>query len=126
MVHHRHRIDPLRTTFVLLWLITGAALLPGILRAGMFRAGMLCDGAVQNQRPLSGTINPNTASWWELSLLPEIGEITARRIVQYRLEASRKVEDDGPAFGKANDLTLIRGIGPKTVAKIAPYLNFGE
>lgn len=123
MNYSRRRIDPLWTTLVLLWVMAGSTLVPG-----MLRACMLGDAAVQHQRQVCGTINPNTAAWWELSLLPEIGESTARQIVQYRLDATHKddlVVDD-PVFGEANDLEKIRGIGPKTVAKIATYLHFED
>lgn len=100
----------------MLWVITGLTLSPRLWR----------HRAVQHPQSISGTINPNTASWWELSLLPEIGETTARLIVQFRQDSS--LEDDrevgDPAFGDASDLDQIRGIGPKTVAKIAPYLRF--
>lgn len=102
---------------MLLWVIAGAALLPGMLSWVMLR-----DGAAKHHQPLSGTINPNAAAWWELSLLPEIGETTARKIVQFRLDADR--DDESPAFRQASDLAMIRGIGPKTVTKIAPYLKF--
>ncbi len=100
----------------MLWVITGVTLSPRLWH----------HRAVQNPQQLTGEINPNRASWWELSLLPEIGETTARLIVRFRMEAGEKDdrEVDDPAFGDASDLEKIRGIGPKTVAKIAPYLTF--
>ena len=52
--------------------------------------------------------------WPELSQLPGIGETLARRIVESRV-------DDGP-FVDHSDLTRVRGIGPRTLARIAPYL----
>ena len=100
----------------MLWVIAGVTLSPRLWH----------HRTVQYPQSMSGTINPNTASWWELSLLPGIGETTARLIVAFRREAGekndRRVID--PAFGAASDLAKIRGIGPKTVAKIAPYLRF--
>ncbi len=54
------------------------------------------------------------AGWPELSLLPNIGEQRAKDIV-----ASR--EQDG-LFLDINDLQRIRGIGPKTVEGMRPYL----
>ena len=54
------------------------------------------------------------AAWPELSLLPNIGEQRAKDIV-----ASR--EHDG-SFLDINDLQRIRGIGPKTVEGLRPYL----
>ena len=59
-------------------------------------------------------VDINQAEWTELTLLPGIGEALARRIV-----ASR--ETDGP-FRDPNDLRRVRGIGPRTMEAIRPYL----
>jgi len=55
----------------------------------------------------------NQATWAELSLLPGVGETTARKIVADR-------EANGP-FLSVDDLQRISGIGPKTVSRIRPY-----
>jgi hypothetical protein len=68
-------------------------------------------------------INPNTAPWWELTALPRIGEVTARAIVAHR-KAAATAPSATPAFTRAEDLAAVRGIGPKTVARIAPHLRF--
>ncbi len=67
-------------------------------------------------------INPNEATWSDLALLPRIGEITAKRIIAYREE--HKTGDSRQVFKNPSDLELVKGIGPITVAKIAPYLRF--
>ena len=54
----------------------------------------------------SGKVNINTASVEEIAKLEKIGEKYAERIVQYR-------KDNGP-FEKAEDITKVKGIGPKT------------
>lgn len=54
------------------------------------------------------------SSWPELAQLPQIGETLARRIVESR-------EADGP-FLDHDDLLRVRGIGPKTLEGIRPYL----
>lgn len=59
-------------------------------------------------------VDVNSASWPELSQLPRIGETLARRIVEER-------EQNGPFFSP-DDLTRVRGIGPKTLEQILPYL----
>lgn len=72
------------------------------------------------------TVEPNLAPWWELTVLPRIGETKARTIVTYR-DTTRNGEGVGatpPAFQTPGDLARVRGIGPKTVARIAPYLRF--
>ena len=56
----------------------------------------------------------NAADWPEFALLPNIGEVLAKRIVADRNER-------GP-FKDWNDLRRVRGIGPKTFDNIKPYL----
>ena len=67
-------------------------------------------------------LNPNTASWADLALLPRIGEVTANRIVEYRKE--NQPSDGSPVFNRPTDLENVRGIGPITVERIASHLRF--
>lgn len=77
-------------------------------------------------------IDPNVAPWWELTVVPGIGEVTAKKIVEYR-EGRRHERDpaSGTQAGKIDvfqrpaDLQRVKGIGPKTAARIEPYLTFG-
>jgi competence protein ComEA len=59
-------------------------------------------------------VDVNKAEVPELIQLPGIGEVLAGRIV-----ASR--EKDGP-FADLDDLRRVRGIGPKTMEHLRPYL----
>lgn len=59
-------------------------------------------------------IDINAADWPEFALLPNVGEVLAKRIVEDR-------EQRGP-FRDWNDLRRVRGIGPKTFENIKPYL----
>lgn len=68
------------------------------------------------------SVDPNTAPWWELMVLPDIGEITARKIVEYRHGGARRK----PMFHQPADLESVPGIGPKTVQRISPFLRFGD
>lgn len=61
-------------------------------------------------------VNVNTADEAELMLLPEIGKTTAAKIVEERV--ANGPFRDAAEFGKR-----IRGIGPKTLPKVAPYLE---
>lgn len=63
-------------------------------------------------------VDPNTAEWADLALLPDIGEQTARAIIEYRSVVARC------AFRRPQDLLPVKGIGPKTVEAIAPHLRF--
>jgi competence protein ComEA len=54
------------------------------------------------------------ADWPELSLLPDIGEQLAKRIVANRRQ-------NGP-FRDLEDLRRVRGIGPRTLEGMKPFL----
>ena len=73
-------------------------------------------------------IDPNEASWAELARLPEIGEVTARRIVAFREERRSATGEGGVSrgvvFTAPEDLEAVRGIGPKTVARLRDHLRF--
>jgi len=59
-------------------------------------------------------IDVNRADWPELALMPNIGEQLAKRIVAER--AAR-----GP-FRELAELRRVRGIGPKTLESMKPFL----
>ena len=60
-------------------------------------------------------IDINSASWVEWAQLNRIGRTLARRIVEDR-------EQNGP-FANIDDLQRVKGIGPKTVEAIRPWLK---
>lgn len=63
-----------------------------------------------------GVLNINTAGLGELQKLPGIGPAMAKRIVAYR-------NAHGP-FASLSDLGGVSGIGPKKLAKLAPFCKF--
>jgi competence protein ComEA len=63
-------------------------------------------------------ININTASAAELELLPEVGPKLAAEIVRHR-------ERFGP-FKSVVDLDSVKGVGTKTLAKLAPMVTVGD
>ncbi|OYV95602.1 MAG: hypothetical protein B7Z73_02330 [Planctomycetia bacterium 21-64-5] len=60
-------------------------------------------------------VDVNQADWPELAQLPGIGQTLAQRIVTSRQER-------GP-FLDHSELRRVRGIGPKTLEKMRPYLR---
>lgn len=56
-------------------------------------------------------LNPNTASRDQLMKLPGVGEATANRMIEAR------------PFKTPKDLLKVEGIGPKTYARLAPFLE---
>jgi len=67
-----------------------------------------------SQNPL-GIININIASKEEIMALPYIGDVKAERIIQLRNEIG--------TFISIKDLEKVNGIGPKTLAKIEPFIT---
>ena len=72
----------------------------------------------QNSADEAGKVNINTASAIELQSLKGIGKKRAEQIVKDR-------EANGP-FSSPQDLTRIKGIGPKTVAKNLEVITVGK
>ena len=72
---------------------------------------------VDEVQPLTARfeVDINSADWPELLQLPGIGQTLAQRIVD-----SRRAR--GP-FADHDDLRRVRGIGPKTLEQIRPYLR---
>jgi len=115
--------DPLptdkRRVFDAVW--TSLVGLGVILAITVLRHGVIT-GTHQPAWPAPASLNPNTAPWWELMVLPDIGETSAHKIVDYRLAHA----DEMPVFNGPADLEPVPGIGPKTIQRIAPYLRFNE
>jgi competence protein ComEA len=85
------------------WLVQGGA------------SGRLIEIDRAPRQSASFQININEADWPEFSQLPGIGETLARRIVESRAAAG--------AFADLDELQRVRGIGPKTLERIRPYLR---
>lgn len=60
-------------------------------------------------------VDVNTATVAELERLPDVGPALARRIVDYRAS-------HGP-FRSPEELTHVRGLGPKTYAALKDYVT---
>ena len=59
-------------------------------------------------------VDINKADWPEFVALPDIGELLAKRIVEYR-------DKSGP-FESVDQLQRVRGIGPRILERLRPYL----
>lgn len=90
---------------------------PGDPRPAWYAAALALreEEAVASSAPR--TIDPNAAGRADWDRLPGIGPVTAIAIVEQRTSA-------GPFRGPA-DLLAVRGIGPRTLDRLAPYLDWG-
>ncbi len=59
-------------------------------------------------------VDANQAEWPELAQLPEVGEVLAKRIVEYRQQHA--------PYQTPEDLLAVPGIGEKTLQRIRDYL----
>jgi competence protein ComEA len=78
-------------------------------------SGRLIEIERANPQTARFQIDINQANWPEFTVLPGVGETLAKRIV-----ASRQA--DGP-FARVDELDRVRGIGPRTLEEIRPYLR---
>lgn len=77
--------------------------------------GRLIEIDREPKRQAKFLVDVNKADWPELAQLPGIGKTLAQRIVASREERG--------AFVDHSELRRVRGIGPKTLEKMKPYLR---
>ncbi len=90
-----------------------AAILWSLIGHGYHRGGLI---DIEQAEPvkIEFLVDVNSADWPELTLLPNIGEVLAQRIIEYR-------QQHGP-FTDHDQLQQVTGIGPRTMEAIRPYL----
>lgn len=71
---------------------------------------------------LADRIDPNTADWTSLAVLPGLGEKRAKEIIAFR--DRRRAAGEQQPFQRPADLGKIKGIGPSLVKQLEPYLLF--
>ncbi len=92
---------------------------PPAVKSRVTKAGASATG-VPNAKALAlagQTINVNLADATELQKLPGIGNVLSQRIIEERRKQP---------FKSAQDLRRVKGIGPKTLEKIRPFVTLGE
>lgn len=75
----------------------------------------MIDVEMAQPQAASFEVDLNRADWPELAQLPGIGKTLAERILDSR-------NSEGP-FVDHEDLMRVRGIGPKTLEAVRPYLR---
>ncbi len=70
-------------------------------------------------------IDPNTAGWSTLALLPGIGETKAKAICRWREQAAT-TRPGVTLFTRPADMDDVPGISAITIEHIAPYLTFPD
>ena len=108
-----------RGDMIIVWLLVTALLvLLGVHWVRLSRWGTApIEVSSQQPREYFYSLDINAASWVEWAQLEGIGEKLARRIVTDR-------DERGP-FRDSADVGRVRGIGPKLLEKIKPFLHGG-
>jgi competence protein ComEA len=78
-------------------------------------AGAVAAPASESATVSTTPIDVNQASEEELALVPGIGKVMARRIIEFR-------EQNGP-FARVEDLLKVKGIGEKSLEKLRPHVK---
>lgn len=140
LFQHHHMYEPKDANAVIYVKLEGEVVSPGVVEltggALLQDAIELCGGLTEQagdvnlQQVLSngdrisipakgtiaeGLLNLNTATLQQLIELPDIGEKTAQKILDYR-------EKNG-GFHSTDELLLVSGIGEKTYEKLAPLVT---
>ena len=103
-------------------LVVAAVLLVRLARERMYVSNPPPPRAARHDE-LADRLDPNTATWQELAVLPQVGEKRARDIVAYR-DAFVARQPNGVPFARPQDLTDVKGIGPSIVETLRPHLMF--
>lgn len=111
-LQHAHR-----AFWIAVGLVTIAALLAAWQSVGAWRSD------ARDAKLIAG-VDPNTAGWAELALLPGLGESVAKRIVAYREARRGQLAAGVPVFQKPADLLPVNGIGERMLKKIEGSLRF--
>ena len=98
---------------VLLASLALAALAP----APALAQGDAGEAAAELARTVQRRVDLNLAGEQELLVLPQVGPVVARRIVEYRKAV-------GP-FRKVEELLNVKGIGRKTLERLRPLVTLG-
>ena len=98
------------------WVFLLSSLLVGLVGQTLFPLRGDTPVPVQPAKADTLRVDPSSATFEELLLLPGVGPALARRILADR-------ERHGP-YRSAGDLLRVRGIGPKTLERMRPFLVF--
>jgi len=90
---------------------------------GVFCLYFSCPHAHQYGVNLEKQININSALQASIERLPRVGEKLSSQIIEYR-QNSRTQSGQAIVFKSLDDLDNIKGIGPKTLERIGPYVKF--
>ena len=106
---------------VIIFFLATTLLIGSIIKLGMDHHWWLPETEiVSSLKPedIKVTLDINTAPWYELVLLPRLGEVKAKAIVAYREKYGN--------FKTLDDLANVNGVGLSIVDAIRDYIKIGS
>jgi competence ComEA-like helix-hairpin-helix protein len=100
------------------WVFLLTSLLLGLVGQTLFPLRVDTPAPVHSAKTDTLRVNPSSATFEELLILPGVGPALAKRILADR-------ERHGP-YQSAEDLLRVHGIGPKTLERMRPFLVFSS
>jgi competence protein ComEA len=83
--------------------------------ADLYRPKRAASSSSSSGLPAPGSISLNTGSMADFDRLPGVGPATAQKILDYRM--------DHGGFGSIQEITAVKGIGPKKYEAMRKYLK---
>lgn len=77
----------------------------------------ISSGITTDSTQSTGKLDLNTATVYQLQILPGVGQVLAQNIVNYR-------QENGP-FTSTDELLQVKGFGPKRLEAILEYITVG-
>jgi len=112
---------PTRKQLIVVFFLSTTLLIGIIIKTGMNYHWWLPETEIVsclNPEDIKVKLDINSAPWYELVLLPKLGESKAKAIVAYR-------EKHGN-FKYIDEMSNVRGIGDSIIEAIRDYIKFGS
>ena len=112
--------SPTRKQLIVIFFLVTTLLIGTIIKVGMDRHWWLPETEiVSTLKPedIKIKLDVNNAPWYELVLLPKLGEVKAKAIVAYR-------EKHG-SFRNIDELSRVKGISTSVLESIRDHVNIG-
>jgi len=110
--------SPTRKQLIVIFFLVTTLLIGTIIKVGMDRHWWLPETEiVSTLKPEDIKVDVNNAPWYELVLLPKLGEVKAKAIVAYR-------EKYG-SFKSIDELSKVKGINTSVLESIRDHIKIG-
>jgi len=113
--------SPAKKQLIIIYLLTTLLFFGVIIKVGRDRHWWLPGteiAATLRPEELKERLDINESPWYELILLPKLGEVKAKAVVRYREKHGR--------FDNINELSRVKGIGSGIIEAIRNHITIGS